>query len=275
MTGCMVIALNGVCQSTVFNILQDPLKLADKKFEQTNYPEAIELYRSSLAKNPNGSQTQLKLAECYYQMKSYEKSVSVFNSYLNKGNALPEKDMFYYAEAQTVLNNYDTAVSYYKQCLEKEPDNEVISQKIWRLNNIHYLYEDSAHYSIRPIAVNTTFGELCPVPYQKEIVFVSNRKETELFENVNGKTNAPFYQLYIVPKKKDTTTQTGAVREPKGFARTLKSKFNIGPVAFFDKGKRMVFVSSSERTSTKGRTLGLYFATSMGHTWKLRFALPL
>ena len=70
--GCMMIARNGVCQITVFSILQSQLKLADKKFAQTNYPEAAELYRSSLAKNPDDSQTQLKLAECYYQMKDYK-----------------------------------------------------------------------------------------------------------------------------------------------------------------------------------------------------------
>lgn len=270
MTGCMMIALSGVCQSTVFNILQDRVKLADKKFAQSSYPEAIELYRSSLRKNPDDWQTQLKLAESYYQMKEYEKSVSVFNSYLNKGYALPEKNMYHYAETQTVLKNYTEALNYYRKYLEKNPDNEVISQKIWRLSNLSYLYEDSAHYSIKSAAVNTTSGELCPVPYQNEFVFTSNRKETELFENVNGKFNRPFYQLYTTPKKKDTATQTiNVVAAGKGFARALKSKFNIGPIDFYDKGKRMVFVSSSEKTSEGGRRLGLHFASLVGHTWKL------
>ena len=274
MIGCMMIAQRGVGQSTVFNILENPSKLGDKKLAQTNYPEAAELYRSSLAKNPNDSPTQLKLAECYYQMKDYQKSVSIFNSFLNKGNALPEKNMYHFAEVQTILKKYDTALSYYKRCLEREPDNEVVEQKIWRLNNINYLYEDSAHYSIRPMTVNTTFGELCPVPYQKEIVFVSNRKETGLFENVNGKMNTPFYQLYIAPQKKDTAQKGLMVIEPKGFARTLKSRFNIGPLDFYDKGKRMVFVSSSEKTSAGGRKLGLYFASLAGNIWKLDSSFP-
>lgn len=266
----MMAALSGVCQSTVFNLLQDPVKLADKRFAQTNYPEAMELYRSALNKNPDDWQTQLKLAECYYQMKEYTKSVALFDSYLNKGLALPEKNMFHCAEAQAILKNYSEAVNYYKKCLDKNPDNEVISQKIWRLGNLSYLYEDSAHYSIRLSSVNTTSGELCPVPYKNELVFVSNRKEMELIENVNGKLNTPFYQLYTAQKKKDTST---AVVESKGFARTLKSKFNIGPVDFYEKGKRMVFVSSSEKTSD-GRKLGLYFASLVNHTWKLDSSYP-
>jgi len=271
-----MIARNGVCQITVFSILQSQLKLADKKFAQTNYPEAAELYRSSLAKNPDDSQTQLKLAECYYQMKDYKKAASVYCAYLNKGNVLPERDMYQYAEAQTVLKNYDEAGSYYKQSMQREPDNEVILQKMWRLNNLQYLYEDSAHYSVKRIAINTTFSELCPVLYQNQIVFVSNRKEEKLIENVNGKMRTPFYQLYTAAWKNDTTTQTGIVfGEPKGFARTLNSKFNTGPIDFYDKGKRMVFVSSSEKKNVEGgRTLGLYFASLKGHTWKLDQPYP-
>jgi len=266
----MIMALSGVCQSTVFNLVQDGLKLADKKFAQANYWEAIDLYRSSLSKNPDDSQTQLKLAECYYRIKDYEKSVSVYNSYLDKkGNMLPAKDLYCLAEAHAVLKNYAEAIRSYKQGLEREPDNQVIAQKIWRLNNIHYLYEDSAHYSVRSMAINTAFGELCPVPFQNQLVFVSNRKESKLFENVNG-MNAPFYQLYIAPWKNDTTIQAGVIiGEPKGFARTLKSKFNTGPVAFYDGGKRMVLVSTSEKTNADGgRRLGLFFAFWGGHGWK-------
>ncbi|HEV8515610.1 MAG TPA: hypothetical protein VGQ59_20140, partial [Cyclobacteriaceae bacterium] len=96
--------------------------------------------------------------------------------------------------------------------------------------------------------------------------------EMELIENVNGKLNAPFYQLYIALKKKDTIKL--AVNEPRGFARTLKSRFNIGPVDFYNKGKSMVFVSSSEKTSEGGRRLGLHFASLVEHSWKLDSSYP-
>jgi tetratricopeptide (TPR) repeat protein len=273
----MMIARDAVSQMTVFSVLQSSLKLADKKFAETNYLEAADLYRRSLAKHPDDSLTQLKLAECYYQVKDYKNAASVYDSYLSKGSELPETNAYHYAEIQTVLKNYKVAASYYKQSLAEEPDNEeAIMQKLWRLGNLKYLYEDSGHYTVRPISFNSAFSELCPIIYKNQIVFVSNREEEKLIENVNGKMHTPFYQLYSVPWKNDTIAQSGvAFGEPMKFARTLNIKFNAGPVDFYDKGRHMVFVSSSEKINVEGgRTLGIHFASLERQAWKLDSSYP-
>jgi outer membrane protein assembly factor BamD (BamD/ComL family) len=92
------IARDGKCQSTVFSILQDQEKLAEKSYKDGNYAEAISLYQRLLDKHPADQNVRLKLAQCYYLFKNYEKSVSIYNSYMaRKGDVLPWKDMYTYA----------------------------------------------------------------------------------------------------------------------------------------------------------------------------------
>lgn len=275
---CIIMAHQGDCQSSVFSILKDPLKLADKSYAEGNYMEAIELYENVLDKNSANSQVQLKLAQSYYQVKSYEKSIAMYNSYVkNNSKNLPWFDMYRYAEAQTALKDYPAALEYYKRCLEDKPDHELVAKKIWRLNNINYLYEDSSHYAVRPMEmINTNYGELCPIPYQNKVVFTSNRSEVKAVEKMNGKLNAPFYQIYSVSWTMDTTTQAQSfMGKPKVFTKTVKSKYNIGPVSFYNKGSRMAFVSSAEeREEGSNHTLGLYFASIKNHKWVLDSAYP-
>jgi hypothetical protein len=276
--GCTIMAHPGDCQSTVFSILQDPMKLADKNYAEGNYLEAIELYENLLNKNSANSQVKLKLAQSYYRVKDYEKSIEVYNSYVKrKSNELPWVDMYFYAEAQTALKNYAAALEYYKRCLENKPDNELVAKKIWRLSNLNYLYEDSAHYVVRPMEmINTTYGELCPIPYQNKVVFTSNRREVKAVEKMNGKLNAPFYQLYSVSWTMDTTTQDKSfIGKPAVFAKSVKSKYNIGPVSFYNNDSKMVFVSSSEnREEGSNHTLGLYFASMKDRKWVFDSAYP-
>jgi hypothetical protein len=274
--GCMSIHHFGWCQSTIFSVLQDPLKLADKSYGEENYLEAIELYENSLKKNPNNQSILLKLGQSYYHMKEYENSILRYNSYMKGGEVLPLQDMFYYAEAQSVLSNYPIALNYYKQCLNGDPDNDLIAKKIWQLSNIHYLYEDSASYAIRPVEVNTKFGELSPVPFQNGIVFTSNRKRLSLVDKVDGKSNTPFYKLYMALWKQDTSTQSGyVIGKIARFAEMISSKYNTGPVAFYEFGNKMVFVASADEEGAGGdRTLGIYFATQEGQKWKYVSAYP-
>lgn len=274
--GCIGICRGGECQQTIFSVLQDPRKLADQRYAEGNYPEAIELYSRLVKKNPNNAHAQLRLAQSYYRTKNYKKSISEYDFFLGKKSSeLPLQDMYFYAEAQAACKNHTVAIEYYKRCLERDPDNELIAKKVWRLDNIQYLFEDSAHYAVRLMEVNTNFGELAPVPYQNKIVFTSNRRGIKPVEIVNEKLDAPFYRLYSATWKVDTVAQTKTLTgKPIVFAKTLKSRYNIGPVAFYNKETKMVFISTSEEEGKSNHTLGLFFASRKGSTWKLDSSYP-
>ncbi len=263
-----------MCQTTAFSVIQDPFKLANKNYSEGNYAEAIEQYKKALTKNSDDPAIRVKLAQSYYRVKEYRQTILTYDAAIRaKSNSLSQLDLYYYAQAQTALQNYTLAIDFYKRCLEHEPDNELIAKKIWRLNNLQYLYEDSAHYAIRPVKFNTNFGELCPVPYQSKIIFTSNRREVKLIETVNGKSNEPFYQLYAISLVTDTATQINSFSDrPNRFAKTLSSKLNTGPAAFYNKGLSMVFVSSlGKNADGSSHNLGLFFASLKNGKWKMDY----
>ena len=260
-----------MAQSSIFSAFKDPLTLANENYSQGNYASAIKLYRSVLDKHPEDVSTQLKLAQAYYQVKDYKSSVAFYNSYLgHKRDEISFADMFRYAEAKVVLKDHATALTYYKKCLQRDPKNDLIAKKIWGLDNINYLLEDSSRYSVKELSINSTFGELAPVPVEGGLIFTSNRRTSQAIERVNAKLDEPFYQLYKTTWKTAPTTRLLIMTEPKHFAPSISSPYNTGPVAFYNKGSKMVFVSSSTETDESGGyTLGLYFASLENDKWEI------
>jgi len=267
---------NGLCQATVFSLFQDPSKEADQQFTAGNYTNAVTLYTEQLAKTPNDVILHQRLAQACYRAKDYSGAISAYNHYTAAGQTLAGDDLFYYAEANATLGNRTVALDYYKRCLAKQPDNELLIKKIWRLNNIQYLYEDSAHYAVRALTINTTAGELCAVPYTNGFVFSSNRKGADVIEKVNRKLNTPFYKLYQATWAEDTATRTLVIAgKPMLFGTSLKSVYNIGAVAFYDHDEAMVFVAAAEQKRSDGvHTLGLHFARKQGRKWKVISHFP-
>jgi tetratricopeptide (TPR) repeat protein len=261
----------GKAQSTIFSIFKDRLTLANESFSEGNYASAIELYQSVLTKKPGDIATQLKLAQAYYHLKDYKTSISFYNSYLSHENKeLSFADMLKYAEAKVVLKDHATALTYYKRCLQRDPNNEVIAKKIWRIDNINYLFEDSSRFAVQELSINSAAGELAPVVVPDGLIFTSNRKISRPIERVNAKLNEPFYQMYKTSWKTSSTSGMMIMTEPKQFISSLSSPYNTGPAAFYNKGKNMVFVSTStDAGDNDGYTLGLYFAVLEENKWKM------
>jgi hypothetical protein len=272
------IAMDGQCQQTVFALLRNEIKLGDEYYEEKNYLGALQSYRNAARKDPGLAELQLKIGRCYYSLKQFPKAIAAYDACMKHKGSLPWADLYNYAEAQSATGNYGKASEYFQKYLVKEPDNELIIKKIWRLNNIQYLYEDSMHYAVRRVSLNTESGELCAVPYQNGIVFMSNRKEPQLVDKINAAVGAPFYKLYFSKILPDTASQiSGAFRYGKAFVfnKELSSTFNAGPVAFYGKNKKMVFVASSHEAAAGGaRTLQLHFAEIIEGTWRTTQSFP-
>lgn len=263
-------------QQTVFGLFRSNASLAKKYYEEKNYQDALLLYQNAARKKPSVSEYELGIARCYFSLKQPGQAIGYYDKYLEEKRTLPWSDLYIYAEAQAATSNYGTAIEYYRKYLAKDSNDEIVIKKIWRLNNLQYLYEDSAQYEVRPVPINTDAGELCASFYKNGIVFMSNRKETELIEKVNAALNAPFYKIYFSGIKDNGSDNQGKVySESIPFDMELTSRFNAGPAAFYDGDSKMVFVSSGRETGIKGkRTLQLFFAEVKGGRWSMTEAFP-
>lgn len=261
----------GECQETVFALLRKESKLADDYFEENSFPNALELYLNALKKNPESVELRLKVARCYYLLKDFRNATRWYQQGSEEKQSLPPQDMYFAGEAHASIGDYSRAIEWYKAYLMKQPDDHLVTKKVWQLSNVHFLYEDSLHYALRPIRSNTTHGELCAVPYGKGLVFLSNRKQVQIVEKIDGASNAGFYRLYYSAFHDDTISHSGLLiyDDPVLFNKDFNTRGHQGTAAFFNNEEKMVYVSSGKEANEAGRrTLRLYFARKEGGKWK-------
>jgi tetratricopeptide (TPR) repeat protein len=261
-------------QETVFTLFKKQSRLADEYYQNKNYSAALQIY-SNLYKKDSTASLPIKIAQCFYFLKEYRKSIEEFKQALSY-TQLNSTDQFYYAESLAAIGDYKNAIQIYRECLKKSPNLSLIAQKIWRLNNIQYLYEDSVHYVVRPVSLNTSNGELCPVPLDNGLVFISNRKEVQLVEKTDAALNKPFYKAYFSATSPDTAKR-GMLhyKRPALFHKDFYSQFHAGPLAFYNHQKKMVFASVDNKAGEEGkRTLHLFFAAETNGRWKITNEFP-
>jgi hypothetical protein len=269
-----LIANTGNGQETVFELWKSELKLADSYFENRDYHQALELYRHVVRKKPN-REVELKMARTYHLLKQYDKAVMFYKKHAST-NSLPVKDLYYYAEAQSGISQYGGALESYQKYYSRVPDDPLIMKKIWRLSNISYLFEDSMHFSVRALEFNTKDGEFCAVPFRNGVVFISNRKEVQPIEKLDASRHAPFYKVYFSQIRRDSVNANKVFYEtPFIFNRDISSGLHVGPLAFYEDTRKMVFASTGDQTSKNGgRPLQLYFAEQINGVWKTVYPFP-
>jgi len=219
---------------------------------------------------------ELQIAKAYYNLNNFNQSVVWFKKYLDQKELLSSTEMLKYAEALCSIHRYPEAIKWYTSYLRISPNDEHVKKKIWRLKNIRYLYEDSASYKIKRLAINTPASELGPVITGNDLVFMSNRKTFGLNARSNVADNAPFYRLFKVPI---ADIFNGAGNRPvksRLFCPSLKSRLHEGPVAFYDNGKKMVYSAASEPDEKNAgpAVLKLYFAEKINKRWGRKRPFP-
>lgn len=272
----LLISVEVKSQATVFGLFKNNVTNADEYFNNKDYYSAIKLYEEA-KKRQNSPNIDLKIAQGYFFLKDYKKSISAYESYIKKGEELSLDDIFRYAEANASVEDYDKAVVFYKKYLEKDPNNELIFKKIWRLNNIRFLYEDSLFYAIRHLPLNSKYSDISAVPYKEGVVFTSNRKKLSILNQIDASLNAPFYNLYFSKSlKKNVSENLGTTfAEPAPLNHDFNFKYHIGPAAFYDNYSKMVFVASeSSEDNGQSNTLKIFFANQQEDRWRVTGQFP-
>ncbi|HZY80304.1 MAG TPA: CDC27 family protein [Cyclobacteriaceae bacterium] len=251
--------------------MKGPKVLGDEAFAERDYRNAVTFYETS-----NNPEVLGNLAQCFYFLKDYRRCVDTMDAIVKRGQTLKSYELLNYAEAQSAMGNYSVAINYYKRYLEGDPDNELILKKIWALSNINFLHEDSAHYSVKLLKeAHSLASEMGPALLSNGLVFTSNRKGTRPAEIATDGAAGSFYELYIIEWKVDSVTKTKIYSKPSRFAKSLGMTYNVGPVAFYNSRKKMVFVASSQQRADDGsQSLGLYFAELHNSRWKITTAWP-
>jgi outer membrane protein OmpA-like peptidoglycan-associated protein len=126
----------------------------------------------------------------------------------------------------------------------------------------------SESYSVKKAFFSSgNYDEFSPVYYKKGIVFCSNRNPSNLSGYYNQQ-NKGLFKIYYVD-----TTYKEKLPSPKLFSKSLKTRFNDGPVTFNSTGDTICFSRNLEvegkfdEISYSRNKLGLFYAVFDGKEW--------
>jgi tetratricopeptide (TPR) repeat protein len=270
-----ILALEAYAQETVFALLKSDDVLAENYMRQHDYKTALKLYQNSQRKN-NNDERRSKIGSCFYQIKEYRSAVEYFGPLYDRAVLSPQH-MFEYAEALVSLGEYKRAIACYKTLSDADSHNEYLLKKIWRLNNFQYLFEDSMHYAIKALNINSGESEICPQPFKGGLVFVSNRSTPSIVEKKDGGSHQNFYCMYMAHSKLDSTVQINGAMVygvPAIFAGELRETMNNGPASFFNNFSECVFARNVTTGGNKDKSLQLFFAKLDNGQWVITKEFP-
>jgi tetratricopeptide (TPR) repeat protein len=256
-------------QETIFTMMRSDAAKADAFYAAADYRQAATLYEAMMD-HAGTDRYILPVARCYYYLHEPKDAERWFEKFLATEKTLPVKDVFLFAETLSALKQYDRAIQFYTQYQTLSGDDALTQKKIWRLKNKEYLYEDSIHFTIKRLSINSPASDIAPALFGDQLIFVSNRERTALLHKT-APGSAPFFDLYSAQQYPDTltTAMVTTYDRPNLFGKSLGVRFQHGPVSFYDSLRRMAYVASgasSDRDRGK-RTLQLFFAERKGTEW--------
>jgi tetratricopeptide (TPR) repeat protein len=256
----------GMAQKSVVDLFKSYQKLAQEYFKKGDIQNTIQLLQQS-----NSPSSLLMLGQSYFLLKEYNRSIDAYDQYMAAGRQLEKEDLLNYAEAQLTLKNYKKAQAAYQELLAKQSE-DWITKKLWRISNMEYLFEDSAHFAIRSLSVNTTDAEWGGVFTDRGLLFISNRSLNHTINKIDAATQHSFYDIYLAPERPDTLFDGWSTLfvKPKPYTLPSHTKGNIGSFALYEDNTKIVYTASSAHKNSFGLTsLGLYFAELQHGKWHL------
>lgn len=257
-------------QESVLSLLKNDIHVADAYLEQKSYHSALQKYLNMASRKSYVQEVKIKIARCYFFLHQYSKAATYYQAAEKANEKIPPADLLLYAEALASTGDYQKAILIYRDYLTGNKDNGLIMKKIWRLQNINFLFEDSLYFTLKKLPINSPNGDLAAVPYKNGLAFISNRESVTVVKKMDAKVDAPFYRLYFTeilgnPKQ----AVDSSFMEPIAFDKVFHSDYHLGPLSFYQNQEKIVFTRSGDKSGNKSfSTLQLFFATNTGSGWK-------
>lgn len=246
--------------------------LANYKFNNLNYTDAVPLYEFYLKKpqNQNDKNAIRNLAISYQLTNRSVEAEPLFGRLTTMDTNW--NDIVNYAEMLLKNKRYDTAFRFINKpnYLAK---NDIRINKI--LNSIQNLNElitsDTGNLKIAMLPFNSGQSDFCPAFYQSGIVFSSTRQISDLVQRNHTWTDKNFTNLFYASAE-------DGFQKPKKFAKQLRGKYNYGPATFSKGGRTMYYTVNNPKKKSKSgyKNLRIYSANYdiQKKKWEKTFKFP-
>jgi outer membrane protein OmpA-like peptidoglycan-associated protein len=272
-----LIYLLTVLISSQFLIAQDSkLNLAQKKYDELAYPQAIKLYEE-LAKDGYKSKELFEnLANAYYFKSDFAPAKIWYDSLFTVTDDLSANTYNKYVNALKTQGNYEKADALMQKMGVKYPNDARV--KVYNTNK-EYLSKSfiaTSTAKVKNAGINSPYFDFSPAFFgEKSVVFSSTKSTAKTLASKHSWTNESFTNLYVVDFEKDSL-----IKGPKGFNARINKFYNESSAVFTKDGKTMYFTRNNQlKTKAKTDTLNtvllkIYKATFDGKKWTNVIELP-
>lgn len=270
------IAISSYAQESVFNGLKSDLKKANENYQNQVYDNAIILFERVIERSPDDMSSILKLANSYFFTNKMGNTVSWYKAFDKNNGRLTPGEELQYASALHACGYYSEAIIRLQNCQKYNPEDLEISKKIWQLQNVHFLMEDSIFYEIKGLTSNTEYDESGPVYYGNSLVFISNRDVVSLIKRTDASSGTPYFRWYVseLIRNKTNPSNDFILGKSTQFATEIKSKYHKGNLSFSQDEKTMTYALIKGGKKNAPITSKLYFAKKVGDKWEESTSFP-
>ena len=211
------------------------LSVADRKFNNLQYSEAIPIYLKGLEKDSSNTKAWIKLADCYRLTNQPNKAEQCYSMAVRDPQT-PSINKLHYARTLLTNGNDDKAKQLFAEYSAENPSDQRAKDFVDFIQNKHKFVQDSNRFTIRKININTENSEFGAITFNKGIVFASSRaKKDEKKNKIDPWTGKPFISIYYSAVTEDK------YEEPQLFISTLNLNSNSGPVTFNSNGTELYY----------------------------------
>lgn len=230
--------------------------LANYKFNNLNYTDAIPLYEYYLKKpkNSNNKEAIRNLAVSYHLTNRSVEAEPLFGRLTTMDSSW--NDIVNYAEVLLKNKKYDTAFRFVNRPAVLAKNDIRITKIINSIQNLNELVaSDTGNLKISMLPFNSSQSDFSPAFYQSGIVFSSTRQISDFVQRNHTWTDKSFTNLFYA------SADDGFEKTTK-FAKQLRGKYNYGPATFNKAGSEIYYTINNPKKKSKNgyKNLRIYSA---------------
>jgi len=223
-------------------------RIADKKYEQYAYINAIKTYERIAKKGYKSVEMFKKLGNSYYFNAELEQAGKWYDELFSMTQDVDAEYYYRYAQTLKATGKYAKAGEMLLKFNEKSGEDS--RAKLFNSNR-NYLYEikaNSGRFKIQDALINTKYSEYGGAFYGAKLVFTSARDTGFLFQRKHKWSNQYFTKLYAAEITSDSTLGT-----PIKFANKIRIPFHEATPIFTKDGQTMYFTQNNYLKGKKGK----------------------
>ena len=268
LTIASVFSFSGYAQKT-------KIALADKKYENFAYIDAIKTYEKVAKKGYKSEEMFQKLGNSYYFNSELEKAAKWYGE-LFAMNSDQESEYYYrYAQSLKSIGENDKSNEILEKFYQKAGNENRAKLFEKNKNYLEKIKENSGRYQVEDAGINSKYSDYGSSIYKNQLIFSSSRDTGSLGQRKHKWTGQYFSNLYYSKLGEEMTT--GKIGK---LSKIINSKFHEATPIYTKDGNTMYFTRNNFLDGKRGRNdnkvtlIKIYKASLENGKWTKISELP-